>query len=81
MQIKLDYYEILEALEAYPLDKHNIKCSLNDNPDYPYLDTTKVKYQTTKDPHTGNSTIDPNKTTYEQINVEINDNSDITIYI
>ena len=36
MQIKLDYYEILEALEAYLLDKHNIKCSLNDNPDYPY---------------------------------------------
>ncbi len=81
MQIKLDYYEILEALEAYLLEKHNIKCSLNDNPDYPYLDTTKVNYQTTTDPHTGNTSIDPAKTTYEQINVEINDNSDITIYI
>ncbi len=81
MQIKLDYYEILEALEAYLLDKHNIKCSLNDNPDYPYLDTTKVKYATAKDPHTGNTAINLSKTTYEQINVEINDNSDITIYI
>ena len=81
MQIKLDYYEILEALEAYLLNKHQINCSLDDNADYPYLDTTKVKYQTKTDPHTGNTSIDPDKTTYEQINIEINENSDITIYI
>lgn len=80
MQINLNYYEIIEAIENYIKEKHGIKASLDDLPDYPYLDTTKVIYQTSKD-NDGNTTIDSDLTTYEKVNIEIAESAEIQIYI
>lgn len=80
MQINLNYYEIIEAIENYIKEKHGIKASLDDLPDYPYLDTTKAHYQTRKD-NDGNTTIDSDLTTYEKVNIEIAESAEIQIYI
>lgn len=79
MQINLNYYEIIEAIENYIKEKHGFQSSLEDA-DYPYLDTTKVHYQTKKD-NDGNTSIDTDKTTYEKISVEISESAEIQIYL
>lgn len=80
MRINLDYYEIIEALENYVKEKHNLKISLNDCADYPYLDATQRIYQTSKD-NDGNNAVDVNKTTHKPVTIEINDTSEISIFI
>lgn len=43
MEIKLDYYDLIEALETYLSDEYGIKRSLSDLVDCPYLDIQQWK--------------------------------------
>lgn len=80
MEIKLDYHEVMQAVQEYLDDKHGVKIDVENNIDFPWIHTYEHSYGYTVDDE-GKKVRDPAKDTTTEKQYQFGDGDSFSFYV